>query len=177
MLRGIHDSASARTSLLEGSGLPSKLENGGVGERLNPAVLKTVRPERVSGVRIPPPPPSIVECREVFGMRCPPHRARVLNIANTLLRVESVVLCKLLAVVIKCAKPATNSVGVTFKMLGRLHSIIGAFQLSDGSFELRSLARSVFQSKMRETMSRGDFARGQLRIRRSVFVNQGKLLG
>jgi hypothetical protein len=28
-----------------------------VGERLNPAVLKTVRPERVSGVRIPPPPP------------------------------------------------------------------------------------------------------------------------
>jgi hypothetical protein len=33
--------------------------NGGVGERLKPAVLKTVRPERVSGVRIPPPPPSL----------------------------------------------------------------------------------------------------------------------
>jgi hypothetical protein len=31
-----------------------------VGEWLNPAVLKTVRPERVSGVRIPPPPPSIL---------------------------------------------------------------------------------------------------------------------
>jgi hypothetical protein len=28
-----------------------------VGERLKPAVLKTVRLERVSGVRIPPPPP------------------------------------------------------------------------------------------------------------------------
>jgi len=28
-----------------------------VGERLKPAVLKTVRPVRVSGVRIPPPPP------------------------------------------------------------------------------------------------------------------------
>jgi hypothetical protein len=28
-----------------------------VGERLKPAVLKTVRPERVSGVQIPPPPP------------------------------------------------------------------------------------------------------------------------
>jgi hypothetical protein len=26
---------------------------------LKPAVLKTVRPERVSGVRIPPPPPRI----------------------------------------------------------------------------------------------------------------------
>src|SRR5690348_13738137 len=33
------------------------LKSGGVGERLKPAVLKTVRLERVSGVRIPPPPP------------------------------------------------------------------------------------------------------------------------
>ena len=33
------------------------LEGGGVGEWLKPAVLKTVRPVRVSGVRIPPPPP------------------------------------------------------------------------------------------------------------------------
>src|SRR5258706_6344385 len=74
-----------------------KIKNGGVGEWLNPAVLKTVRPERVSGVRIPPPPPSIGECREVFGMRCPPQWARVLNISNTLLRVESAALSKLLA--------------------------------------------------------------------------------
>src|SRR6266853_5239534 len=34
-----------------------RIKNGGVGERLKPAVLKTVRLERVSGVRIPPPPP------------------------------------------------------------------------------------------------------------------------
>jgi hypothetical protein len=32
-----------------------------VAEWLNAAVLKTVRPERVSGVRIPPPPP-LSEC-------------------------------------------------------------------------------------------------------------------
>jgi hypothetical protein len=38
--------------------LPVIIGNGGVGERLKPAVLKTVRPERVSGVRIPPPPPA-----------------------------------------------------------------------------------------------------------------------
>ena len=31
--------------------------HGGVAERLKAAVLKTVRPERVSWVRIPPPPP------------------------------------------------------------------------------------------------------------------------
>src|SRR4029077_9011580 len=34
--------------------------SGGVGERLKPAVLKTVRLERVSGVRIPPPPPLLM---------------------------------------------------------------------------------------------------------------------
>ena len=35
-----------------------KIENGGMGERLKPAVLKTVSLERGSGVRIPLPPPS-----------------------------------------------------------------------------------------------------------------------
>src|SRR5579862_3089600 len=44
---------------------------GGVGERLKPAVLKTVRPERVSWVRIPPPPPLsqhlLGQWREVAG--------------------------------------------------------------------------------------------------------------
>src|SRR6267378_4603264 len=34
-----------------------RIVGGGVGEWLKPAVVKTVRPERVSGVRIPPPPP------------------------------------------------------------------------------------------------------------------------
>src|SRR5258708_24757997 len=38
------------------------IKNGGVGERLKPAVLKTVRPERASGVQIPPPPPSSRIC-------------------------------------------------------------------------------------------------------------------
>ena len=36
-----------------------EVDFGGVGERLKPAVLKTVRPERVSWVRIPPPPPLV----------------------------------------------------------------------------------------------------------------------
>ena len=51
--------ASAR---LEREDLPVKLKDaGGVGERLKPAVLKTVRPERVSWVRIPPPPPASLD--------------------------------------------------------------------------------------------------------------------
>src|SRR6266851_4908282 len=57
---------SPQTSLLEGWGLPSRLNGGGVGEWLNPAVLKTVRPERGSGVRIPPPPP---DAASVFDLQ------------------------------------------------------------------------------------------------------------
>jgi hypothetical protein len=39
----------------------AKIRNGGVAERLKAAVLKTVRLERVSGVRIPPPPPVFIK--------------------------------------------------------------------------------------------------------------------
>src|SRR5579871_2308925 len=35
-----------------------------MGERFNPAVLKTVGPERVPGVRIPPPPPLLFKYHE-----------------------------------------------------------------------------------------------------------------
>jgi hypothetical protein len=41
-------------------------------------------------------------------------------------------------IVIKCSARATDSVGVTFKMLETLDAVIGAFQLDDGSFELWS---------------------------------------
>src|ERR1700687_2407478 len=71
--------------------------NGGVGERLKPAVLKTVRPERVSGVRIPPPPPLIFEFHDVKRVRCYPHWARVLSISNSFLTDESAALVKILA--------------------------------------------------------------------------------
>jgi hypothetical protein len=41
--------------------------SGGVGERLKPAVLKTVRLERVSGVRIPPPPPHKAVANQLYS--------------------------------------------------------------------------------------------------------------
>lgn len=57
--------------------------------------------------------------------------------------------------VIKCAAPDTDSVGVTFKMLDRLDEVVGAFQRDDGAFDLWSLAPSVFKKDMRDTRSRG----------------------
>ncbi len=80
-------------------------------------------------------------------------------------------------VVIKCAAPATDSVGVTFKMLETLDAVIGAFQLDDGSFELWSLPGDVFRAEMRDTRSRGA-AKGKVGlVRRAVFSSRGTSVG
>ena len=80
-------------------------------------------------------------------------------------------------VVIKCAASATDSVGVTFKMLDRLDSIIGAFQLDDASFELWSLSPEEFRNGMRDTRSRGAAAGKVGIVRRQSFEQNGRLLG
>lgn len=79
-------------------------------------------------------------------------------------------------VVIKCAASATDSVGVTFKMLGRLDYIIGAFQLDDESFELWSLSSEKFRREMRDTRSRGSAAGKVGIVRRDFFEKNGRLL-
>jgi hypothetical protein len=56
-----YDAVTSRPASLSreprGEWLQDIIKSGGVGERLKPAVLKTVGLERASGVRIPPPPP------------------------------------------------------------------------------------------------------------------------
>lgn len=79
-------------------------------------------------------------------------------------------------VVIKCAASATDSVGLTFKMLDRLDSVIGAFQLDDGSFELWSLSPEKFRQAMRDTRSRGSAAGKVGLVRRDIFEKSGSLL-
>lgn len=79
--------------------------------------------------------------------------------------------------VIKCAAPGTDSVGVTFKMLDRLDEVVGAFQRDDGAFDLWLLAPSVFKNHMRDTRSRGASAGKVGLVRKDVFQSKGKSLG
>jgi hypothetical protein len=79
-------------------------------------------------------------------------------------------------IVIKCAAPATDSVGVTFKMLDRLDSIVAAFQRDDGSFELWCLPAEKCRSEMRDTRSTGASAGKVGLVRKDVFERQGKLI-
>ncbi|SQD76529.1 hypothetical protein [Moritella yayanosii] len=79
--------------------------------------------------------------------------------------------------VIKCAKVATDSVGVTYKMLERLDYIIGAFQSENGTFELFQLSSSYFENDMRATASLGS-ASGKVGIvRKTTFESKGQNMG
>lgn len=80
-------------------------------------------------------------------------------------------------VVIKCANPATTSVGVTYRMLDRLDRIAAAFKLDDGSFELFSLLPAEFVAAMRQTRSRGSAAGKVGLVDRSTFQRSGKPMG
>jgi hypothetical protein len=80
-------------------------------------------------------------------------------------------------IVIKCAAVATDSVGVTFKMLDRLDAVVGAFQLEDGVFDVWSLTPSAFRAGMRDTRSRGASAGKVGLVCKDVFVREGRSLG
>jgi hypothetical protein len=81
------------------------------------------------------------------------------------------------SVVIKCAGPRTNSVGVTYLMLKRLQKVVGAFQQDDGSFEVISLPVSIFKEEMRETRSLGASAGRVGLVSRRIFESRGQALG
>jgi|GEM_PF-2949240 Predicted restriction endonuclease len=79
-------------------------------------------------------------------------------------------------VVIKCAAPATDRVGVTSKMLSTLDFVIAAFSADDGSFELWMLPARVIPSHA-PLRSRRKTSAAQRMIRKTLFLNQGQPLG
>jgi hypothetical protein len=82
-------------------------------------------------------------------------------------------------IVIKCAKPETDSVGVTFRMLERITRVFGAFQQPDGSFRIWALPASAFGLSMRDSQSgrrRGATPKVGL-VRRSKFMDGGTNVG
>jgi hypothetical protein len=76
-------------------------------------------------------------------------------------------------IVIKCAAFTTDQVGVTYKMLPRLKYILGAFERSDGAFDLYALAPEVYEAHERETRSKGRSAGRVGKVRRKVFETLG----
>ena len=80
------------------------------------------------------------------------------------------------SIVIKCASKKTTNIGVTFKMLNRLDSIIGSFEQEGGAFELYTLAVEAFRANMRATKSKGPSAGKVGVVSKSVFIKSGEKL-
>ncbi len=80
-------------------------------------------------------------------------------------------------VVIKCARPRTTSVGVTYLMLDRLDSVIAAFQQDDGTFQIYALDARAYRQEMRGTRSRGASAGKVGLVSRLVFERMGCAVG
>jgi hypothetical protein len=77
-------------------------------------------------------------------------------------------------IVIKCAKLATDQVGVTYNMLPRLAYVLGAFEREDGAFDLYRLDPQVYDARERPTRSRGRSAGRVGKVRRKVFETEGQ---
>lgn len=76
-------------------------------------------------------------------------------------------------VVIKCAAPKTDSVGVTYLMLERIAEVIGAFQIDGATFDVRALPVAVARAAMRPTASRGASAGKVGIVSRATFFEKG----
>lgn len=76
-------------------------------------------------------------------------------------------------VVIKCAHERTPYVGVLSDMLLRVEEVIGAFERTDGAFDLRVLTRDDYLRLMRPSKSRSHVpGRGQ-QVRKRDFETHG----
>ncbi len=76
-------------------------------------------------------------------------------------------------VVIKCARPATTSVGVTHAMLDRLDAVLAAFQRTDGRFDIFEMSPDIFRREMRPSRSTGAAGRVGV-VTRRAFQEHGQ---
>jgi hypothetical protein len=79
--------------------------------------------------------------------------------------------------VLKSAGKQTSSVGVGYKMLKRLDSIIAAFELPNGRWRNMELDVATFKRNEPTTRSTGSSVNKVGIVAKNVFLNEGWLLG
>ena len=79
--------------------------------------------------------------------------------------------------VLKSAREKTPSIGVSYKMLERLDSVIAAFELPNGRWRVMELDVGTFARNQRATRSKGSSAKKVGIVAKSVFLIEGRLLG
>lgn len=77
------------------------------------------------------------------------------------------------AVTIRCARPTTNTVGVTYKMLERISSVVAALENDAGHFDLYAITPEQYSQEMRGTRSKGPSSGRVGMVRTAYFRNHG----
>ena len=79
-------------------------------------------------------------------------------------------------VALHCARRRTKSVGVTYIMLARVKTVLGAFEEDDGRFRVIALSPEDFQRNMRPTRSTGPSAGRVGIVSKTAFERYGRLV-
>lgn len=80
------------------------------------------------------------------------------------------------AIVIKCARIRTNSVGVSYQMLKRVTAILGCFEVEENVYDIYEMKPRIYSRHMTPTRSTGS-SKGHVGIvRKSVFLDKGNFL-
>jgi hypothetical protein len=79
--------------------------------------------------------------------------------------------------VVKCARPTTQKVGVSYQMLERIDAVIGAFARDHRMFDLFLLTASQYKVHMTPTRSRGASSGHVGMVRKLIFEQLGKSKG
>ena len=77
------------------------------------------------------------------------------------------------ALTIRCARTTTNTVGVTYKMLERISSVIAALENDAGQFDLYAITPEQYSQEMRGTRSKGPSSGRVGMVRTAYFKNHG----
>jgi len=79
-------------------------------------------------------------------------------------------------VALHCARRRTKSVGVTYIMLARAKTVLGAFEEDDGQFRVIALSPEDFRGNMRPTRSTGPSAGRVGIVSKTAFERDGRLV-
>jgi len=79
-------------------------------------------------------------------------------------------------IVIKCARTKTNGVGVSYKMLHRVTSIFGSFEVEKNLYDIYEMNPKVYRKLMTPTRSTGPSAGRVGMVRKSGFFGEGRFV-
>ncbi len=79
-------------------------------------------------------------------------------------------------VVIKCARAKTTSIGVSYKMLDRISSVLACFERDNGDYDIYEISPHIYRSVMSPTRSKGSSVGRVGIVKRSDIIKNGKYI-